>query len=219
MTIRTVRNVLGELVALLDVVDASSRGKAVRVLSAFLEPYEQAATAAFFRKATPRKEIGAGWTGQSVGDVLPTLQAYHRLLDRVGSKSAKEVGVFVKFLEPYKGSGLAALISAAQESLTAPTHGKRNAASPTANEVVVADYVARLKPALGSDHEFESIFGQLKGDKAVRRQEMAEIAKRIMPFPPSNLDRKRILGAIQSLHRSAKGFDRKLKAMSGRSAA
>lgn len=127
--------------------------------------------------------------------------------------------MLVRFLEPYKAAGLTELISAAHESLAAPPRGKAKSASPTANEVVVADYVARLTPALGSDAEFESIFGQLKGDKAVRKQEMAEIAKRMMPSPPSSPDRKNVLGAIQSLHRSAKGFGRRVKAMSGRSAA
>src|SRR5262245_6467643 len=185
MTISTVKNALGELAGLLEVVDASSQAKAVRALIGFLEPHDQAATAAFLRKAAPKREVGLAWTGHSVGDVLPTLQAYHRMLDRIASKSAKEIGLLVRFLESYEGSGLADLVSAAQEALTAPPRVKAKA-SPTANEGVVADYVARLMPALGSDREFESVFGQLKKDKAVRKQEIAEIAKRIMPSPPSN---------------------------------
>lgn len=219
MTVGTVTNALNELAALLDVVGASSQAKAARALNAFLQPHEQAATATFVRKATPKREVGAGWTGQRVGDVLPTLQAYHRMLDRVASKPAKEIGLLVKFLEPYGEAGIAELIGAAQEALTALPRGKAKAASPTTNEEVVASYVARLMPALGSDREFESVFGELKGDKAVRKQEMAEIGKRMMPSPPSKPDRKKILSAVQSLHRAAKGFDRKLKAMSGRSAA
>lgn len=220
MTIATVRNALGELAALLDVLHASPQVKAIGPLIAFLEGHEQKATAAFLRKATPTNEVGVGRTGQLVGDVLPALQAYHRMLDRVASKSAaKEVDLLVKFLEPYGGSGLAELISAAEEALTASASRKAKAAPPATDEVVVANYVKRLTPALGSDNEFESVFAQLKEDKAVRKQEMAEIAKRMMPSPPRSGDRKGILGAIQNLHRSAKGFDRRLKAMSGRSAA
>lgn len=219
MTIGAVRNALNELVTLLDVVGASSQAKAVRVLCAFLEPHEQTATSAFLRKAVPRREVSAAWTGQRVSDVLPTLRTYYGLLEHVGSRAAKETGLFITFLEPYGQSGVTELIRAADEALTVLPRGKTKAASVGANDEVVADYVARLTSALGSDREFESVFGQLKEDKAVRKQEMAEIAKRMMPTPPGNHGRKSVLGAIHNLHRSAKGFDRRLKAMSGRSAA
>ncbi len=219
MTIATVRKALGELAALLDVVHASPQANAIGSLIAFLEGHEQKATAAFLRKATPTNEVGVGWTGQLVGDVLPALQAYQRMLDRVASKSAaKEVDLLVKFLEPYGGSGLAELISAAEALIASPSR-KAKAAPSATDEAVVSNYVERLTPALGSDSEFESVFAQLKEDKAVRKQEMAEIAKRMMPSPPRSGDRKGILGAIHNLHRSARGFDRRLKAMSGRSAA
>jgi hypothetical protein len=219
MTIGTVRNALNELADLLDAVDASSQAKAVRALSTFLEAHAHTATAVFFRKAAPQREVGAGWAGQRVGNVLPALRAYRGLLEHVGSKAAKETGLLTTFLEPYGRSGLAELIDAAEEALNALPRGKVKAASVATNEEIVDNYVARLTPALGSDREFENVFAQLKDDKAVRKQEMVEIAKRLMLSQPSSRDRKSVLGAIHNLHRSARGFDRRLKAMSGRSAA
>jgi hypothetical protein len=208
------------LAALLDVLDASLQARGIHSLITFLEGHEQKATAAFLKSATPRNVAGAAWTGQLVGDVLPVMRAYRRMLDRVAGKStAKEVGLLVQFLEPYEGSGLAQIIGAAREALSASLDRKAKAAPSATDEVVIANYVRRLMPALGSDQEFDGVFAQLKQDKAVRRQEMAEIAKRIMPSPPSGGDRKALLGAIHDLHRSAKGFGRKLKAISGRSAA
>jgi hypothetical protein len=63
------------------------------------------------------------------------------------------------------------------------------------------------------------VFELLRADKAVRKQEVAEIARLMMPSPPSTVDRKKILSAIQDLHLTIKGLDLKLKASRGRSAA
>jgi hypothetical protein len=59
----------------------------------------------------------------------------------------------------------------------------------------------------------------LKADRRARTQEVVEIAKRIMPAPPTEMNRKKALTAIQNLHLAAKGFDLKLRASGGRSAA
>lgn len=221
MTIGTVGNALSELVKLSEALRASSEAKSLRALEAFLAPHGEAKTGAFLKRATPRRDVGASWTGQRVGSLLAALDAYQDMLRRIASKTGKEFALLVEFLRQYEGEDLSELIKAAEEALTAapPAKAKSAAVGAATNEQLVAKYVARLKSALGNDSEFKNVFEPLKADKDARTQEVAEIARLMMPSPPSSVDRKKILSAIRDLHLTAKGIDLKLKASRGRSAA
>jgi hypothetical protein len=220
MTIGTVRLALSGLAKLLDQAGVASQAKDVSALDAFLRPHDNAATTVFLKKAAPKRDVGASWTGRRVGDVFPILETYCDVVGHLATKSAcKEFVQLIEFLRRYERSGLSEFIEAAQEALaTSSTSTSRVRSAPT-NESLVAEYTARLKTALGSDEQFESAFAALKLDKAARTQEVVEIARRMMSSPPVSLDKKKSMGAIQDLHRAAKGFDLKLKAMAGRSAA
>jgi hypothetical protein len=110
------------------------------------------------------------------------------------------------------------LISAAEEALSKPRPVKRITSGLPTNEQLVSEYVERLQTVIGDDG-FSRVFEPLKSDKKARAQEVVEIAKRLMPAPPAEMDRRKALAAIQNLHLAAKGFDLKLKASRGRSAA
>ena len=127
----------------------------------------------------------------------------------------------IEWLAPFQNASVSDFLAACSAALIAPSSTKAAGkdSSAAVNESLVADYSSRLHGALGAESQFEAIFAALKADKGVRKQELAEIAKRLIPEAPANLDKKRALGAIQDLHKSARGFDLKLRAMSGRSAA
>lgn len=219
MTVGTVCLALSELERLLVILDASPETKAVRALVAFLTPHSEAKTVAFLKKASPTRGVGPSQTGRKVGDLLPMIAAYNAILGKLASKTGKEFSIFLEFLQRFEHADLDDLISAAQGALTAPLPAKRKSASPPPDEQLVAEYVQQLASVIGRDEGFSRIFGPLKRDKRARAQEVIEIAKRMMPAPPSGMDRKKALAAIQNLHLAAKGFDLKLRASRGRSAA
>jgi hypothetical protein len=219
MTIGSVALALTEIERLLIVLHASSEAHAVRALGAFLRPHSAAKAAGFFKKAMPRKELGSSRAGQRVGQFVPLLAAYNALLARLASKTGKDFALLVEFLRRYENADLGELIVAAEEALVTPRPAKGKPDRAAADERLVADYVKRLQSGIGSDDEFARVFEPLRADKRARTQEVTEIAKRMMPAPPANMDRKKALAAIQNLHIAAKGFDLRLKASRGRSAA
>lgn len=219
MTIQTMNLALCRMATLADAMHASSEARGTRMLIALFEHHEKENTALFLKRALPKRKVGSSWGSLRVDDLLPAAQAYHDMLQNFATNTvSKEFGLVVEYLQMHRGSGIAELISAANEALsTPPRPAGRAMAGP--NQQLVAGYVTRLKNALGSDKEFVAVFAALKADRAARKQEVVEIAKHLLSSPPSNLDRKSGLSAIQDLHKTTRGFNLKLKAMAGRSAA
>jgi hypothetical protein len=147
MSICTVGSALRELATLSEALHASSKTKGLRALEAFLAPHGEAKTATFLKRAAPRRDVGASWAGQRVGDLLPVLEAYQGMIERIANKTGKEFALLVEFLRQYEGADLSELIKAAREALTAAPPAKSKSAAASTNEQLVAEYVARLKSA------------------------------------------------------------------------
>lgn len=219
MTIATLVARLGELASFLDAFRQGAEAKSVRAIQDFLRPHSEAKTPQFLKKARPTAEVGSSWAGTRVGAVVPILDAYLAMIENPAPKTAKEFVLLIDFLRPHDAADLDEFLKAAGEAAVAvPATRSRRTPASAANLAVVDDYVRRLKSVLGG-RGFDDVFESLKDDTAARKQEVAEIAKRMMPAPPSGMDRKKALKAIEDLHRSASGFDLKLKASGGRSAA
>lgn len=219
MTIATLVARLHELACFLEYLRQGTEAKCVNVLEDFLKPHSEAKAPQFFKKAKPTSEVASSWTGTRVSKAIAILDAYIAMQKLPAPKTAKEIGLLVDFLKPYEAADLDQFVKAAsQAAMAVPAPRPRRVATAAVNLALVEDYVHLLRPNVGKSTFLEG-FDRLKNDVGARKQEMAEIAKRLMPAPPSGLDRKKALKAIEDLHRSASGFDLKLKASGGRSAA
>lgn len=227
MTAALVTSSIDNLAKLLDIVGAKQEAASSRVVAGFARTADpKQKLAALLKIAEPQHELPSRWTGTKVNKILPSFRAYRDALNALAPKAGGELSVLIAFLERFESADVTELIEAmgaAREAFTArkSAGAKKKAAKPSsaADPTVVARYADRLKAALGRDDDFGRAFADLKGDKSIRAVELAEIAKLLLPYPPSKPDRKQIWKAIEDYHVAARGLDLKLKATHGRTAA
>jgi len=87
------------------------------------------------------------------------------------------------------------------------------------NEAVVADYLAKLEASLGDDKAFMRVFGAMIEDAAVRQVEAVGIVSRFVSPMAASTPKATALDRILRRHKNIVGFDRKQRAIGGRSAA
>lgn len=227
MTTALVVTSLEELMKLLEVVGAKAEAGACGAIAATLQMGDpKKKVAEFLKSAEPMSELPSPWTGVKVRKVLPALSTYREGLNILAPKAGKELSMLVEFLERFEHADVeqlldamrvAVLASAAKKDASAKKKASR--AGGSIDDAVVTRYAEALKAVLGREPEFDDVMLQLKADKSVRNAELAEIAKRLLPYPPSKTDRKQSVKAIEDYQLAARGLDLKLKATHGRSAA
>ena len=183
MTVGHVSLALKHLVHLMEADNRGSSSKGIDALRALLDKHSDAKVPQFTKRLSAIEPQSAGWFGTRVGDILPTLRAFTEMLASLAPKVAKEVAPIVTLLELHNDSDIGAFAKAADAlfSAPAPIGSKKPVAS--ANEEVVSRYSAALKSALGTA-DFAALYKTLSTDKTVRKQEIVEIARRVMTAPP-----------------------------------
>jgi hypothetical protein len=87
------------------------------------------------------------------------------------------------------------------------------------NEAKVANYLLRLKAALGDNKTFLPIFEAIKADPEIRQAEAVELATQFVARTAPSTTRAKALERVLKRHTSLASFKLKHEAMAGRSAA
>lgn len=87
------------------------------------------------------------------------------------------------------------------------------------NEAIVANYLAKLEASLGDDDKFTRVFQAMKGDPEVRQVEAVGLASRFVSPMAASTTKAKALERILRRHQNITSFDRKQRAVGGRSAA
>jgi hypothetical protein len=87
------------------------------------------------------------------------------------------------------------------------------------NEAVVAHYLATLEASLGDDDAFMRTFDAMKRDPEMRQAEAVGLASRFVSPMAAGTSKAKALERILRRHQNITSFDRKQRAVRGRSAA
>jgi hypothetical protein len=87
------------------------------------------------------------------------------------------------------------------------------------NEKVVTAYLAKLEASLGDDDAFMRVFDTLRADPEVRQVEAVGLAGRFVSPMAASTSKAKAFERILRRHQNIISFDRKQRAVRGRSAA
>lgn len=87
------------------------------------------------------------------------------------------------------------------------------------NEAIVRDYLVKLEAALGDDKAFIRLFEAMTGDPEVRQTEALGIVAGFVSPMAASTTKAAAFERILRRHKNIVGFDRKQRAVRGRSAA
>jgi hypothetical protein len=212
------------LVSLGDMAKAAGGEALARDIHALADMLAAQGALAFSRALAQIKPEGekSFWSssGKDTRAVLDYLTQFMPAL-AVGGKAGavKDMSLFVDFLEKHSDVSIENIVKAGIEAGRAKAATRRKSAPSSPDMELVEKYVARLKSSYKDPEAFGEVYGEMKSDRKVRKQEAVAIADRFAFATPASTPKKEAFNRIWIVHEDYQSMVLKNKAFGGKTAA
>jgi hypothetical protein len=155
-------------------------------------------------KIVAKLSISQNASEPKIIDIIPLLSGVGDFVKVVGKKPVSDdVAGFILELKKCSGVTLTDLVTAIEGASVHPPGGRRAGA---ADEAGGAEYLLRLKDALGKDAEFKAIYAELKNNKRMTKPALVALANEFMGPVSSKATKAQALDRIWSRHKKVVDF-------------